>query len=81
MPPVEVPAAMLPVRVTGDSADGAMLLPFIAVGLRLAQGFLTCRSDEIFTVAQFDSPLLEQIITGLGKHDMLGLFLDGTRLR
>ena len=61
------------------NADGAMLLPLIAVGLRLTQGFLTCRSDEIITVAQFDSPLLKQIITRLGKHDMLGLFLDGTR--
>ena len=37
------------------------------------------RSDEIITVAQFDSPLLKQIITRLGKHDMLSLFLDGTR--
>ena len=27
-------------RVTCDGADGAMLLPFVAIGLRLTQGFL-----------------------------------------
>ena len=60
-------------------ADGAMLLPFVAIGLRLTQGFLTGRGDEVLAVAQFDAPLLEQVIARLGEHDVLGLLLDGAR--
>lgn len=53
-----------------------MLLPFVAIGLRLTQGFLTGRGDEVLAVAQFDAPLLEQVIARLGEHDVLGLLLD-----
>ena len=56
-----------------------MLLPFVAIGLRLTQGFLTGRGDEVLAVAQFDAPLLEQVIARLGEHDVLGLLLDGAR--
>ena len=56
-----------------------MLLPFVAIGLRLTQGFLTGRGDEVLAVAQFDTPLLEQVIARLGEHDVLGLLLDGAR--